>query len=89
MLLSEILSFCGGIPHNLTGDAGISQISTDSRDIKSGSVFIAIKGEVFDGHRFVVSAIAQGAVCAVVSDVREEYAHLPFIRSAEYHASTY
>ena len=80
MLLSEILSFCGGIPHNLTGDPTISQISTDSRDIKSGSVFIAIKGEVFDGHRFVVSAIAQGAVCAVVSDVREEYAHLPFIQ---------
>ena len=80
ILLSEVLSFCGGEPRNLTGDdQPVFHISTDSRDIRPGSVFIAIKGEVFDGHRFVVSAIAQGALWAVVSEVAEEYAHLPLI----------
>ncbi len=78
-MLSEIQSFCGGIPRNLPGDRPVSHISTDSRDINPGSVFVAIRGEVFDGHRFVVSAIAQGAACAVVSEVAEEYAHLPLL----------
>ncbi len=79
ILLSEILSFCGGISRNLSGDRPVSYISTDSRDIKPGSVFVAVQGEIFDGHRFVVSAIAQGAVCAIVNKVEEEYAHLPLI----------
>lgn len=79
LLLSEIISFCGGEPRNLAGDAQIRHISTDSREIVPGSVFVAIKGEVFDGHRFVASAIGRGAVCAVVSEVAQDYQDLPLI----------
>ena len=45
----------------------VSDISTDTRKIKDGSVFIAIKGERFDGHDFAQKAMEQGAV-AVITD---------------------
>ena len=41
--------------------------SIDSRTIGAGDLFFAVKGERFDGHDFVESAIANGAVAAVVS----------------------
>lgn len=44
----------------------ISGINTDSRDIKTGQLFIALKGENFDGHDFVNKAIEKGASCAIV-----------------------
>ncbi|GAA5317777.1 MAG: UDP-N-acetylmuramoyl-tripeptide--D-alanyl-D-alanine ligase [Candidatus Pelagadaptatus aseana] len=49
-------------------DASFTRVSTDTRTIQSGDLFVALKGENFDGHRFVASAIAQGAVAAVVSN---------------------
>ena len=44
----------------------VSQITTDSRDLRKGALFVALAGETFDGHQFVESAIAQGALAAVV-----------------------
>ncbi len=43
-------------------------ISTDSRRITSGSIFFALRGESFDGNRYALSAIDQGAVSSVVDD---------------------
>ena len=40
---------------------GISGISIDDRTIKPGDLFIAFKGNKFDGHDFVKSAISKGA----------------------------
>lgn len=48
-------------------DAEVSQISTDTRSLQSGSVFVCIKGERFDGHDFAQQAIEKGAQ-AVVSE---------------------
>jgi UDP-N-acetylmuramoyl-tripeptide--D-alanyl-D-alanine ligase len=42
-------------------------VSIDSRTIKAGDCFFAIRGENFDGHDYVADAFAKGAVCAVVS----------------------
>jgi UDP-N-acetylmuramoyl-tripeptide--D-alanyl-D-alanine ligase len=47
---------------------GIRRISTDSRDVRRGDLFIALKGDRFDGHDYVEKAIRQGAVGAVVSE---------------------
>jgi len=47
----------------------ISRVSTDSRTIKKGDLFIAIKGDNFDGHNFVNKAINQGASAVVVSRI--------------------
>jgi len=43
-------------------------ISTDSRLISKGNLFIALKGENFDGHDFVMRALKQGAVGILVHD---------------------
>ena len=43
-------------------------ISTDTRKIKPGSIFFALKGAQFDGNTFALQAIHEGAAYAVVSD---------------------
>lgn len=45
----------------------ITGVSTDSRKLKKGNIFFAIKGEKFDGHDFVSSAFKKGAVASVVN----------------------
>lgn len=39
----------------------ITEISTDTRNLPAGCLFIAIKGERFDGHAFIKQAIENGA----------------------------
>ena len=53
------------------GDPGqsIADVSIDSRTIRAGDLFFAIRGARFDGHRFVTAALAAGAGGLVVSDV--------------------
>jgi UDP-N-acetylmuramoyl-tripeptide--D-alanyl-D-alanine ligase len=43
-----------------------NNVSTDSRALKKNSIFIAIKGERFDGHKFIEQAIKNGASAIVV-----------------------
>lgn len=43
-------------------------VTTDSRDCPAGSIFIALKGETFDGNQFAASALEKGCSMAVVSD---------------------
>ncbi|MDJ0660137.1 MAG: UDP-N-acetylmuramoyl-tripeptide--D-alanyl-D-alanine ligase [Crocosphaera sp.] len=44
-----------------------SKISTDSRFIQENDVFIALKGEKFDGHQFVDEVIDKGAIALIVN----------------------
>ena len=48
-------------------DVRFSAISTDSRNIAAGDLFIALRGENFDGAKFVASAAQDGAVAALVN----------------------
>jgi UDP-N-acetylmuramoyl-tripeptide--D-alanyl-D-alanine ligase len=48
------------------GNALIEKISTDSRTIKRGELFVALRGENFDGHNFVESVAKTGAAGAIV-----------------------
>lgn len=50
-----------------SGDPDISGIAYDSRQVVPGSLFVCIRGGRFDGHEFLVDALAKGA-CAVVTD---------------------
>lgn len=43
-------------------------VTTDSRSIRPGSIFFALRGETFDGNRFAVDALKKGAAYAVVDD---------------------
>jgi UDP-N-acetylmuramoyl-tripeptide--D-alanyl-D-alanine ligase len=45
-----------------------SGVSTDSRAVTAGQLFIALRGENFDGHAFVATAAQRGAVAAVVDN---------------------
>jgi UDP-N-acetylmuramoyl-tripeptide--D-alanyl-D-alanine ligase len=42
------------------------EVVTDSSKVKPGAVFVALKGERFDGHRFVGDALKRGAACVIV-----------------------
>ena len=50
---------------DIAGNIPIKSISTDTRSIKKNSLFIAIKGENFDGNDFVEEAITKGALYAI------------------------
>ena len=56
------------MPAQLIGDdVEFDQVSTDTRRIDAGALFIALRGENFDGNRFAAQAQAGGAVAVVVS----------------------
>ena len=50
-----------------SGNPGVSGVEYDSRRVKPGSVFVAMRGETSDGNRFIDQAIRAGAV-AIVTD---------------------
>jgi len=64
MKLSDAAAAIGG--RLLGADADFEAVSTDSRAIRSGDLFVALRGERFDGHEFVGAVAAEGAVGAVV-----------------------
>jgi UDP-N-acetylmuramoyl-tripeptide--D-alanyl-D-alanine ligase len=47
---------------------GIEGISIDSRSLVTGDFFVAIRGDRFDGHRFVADAFARGALGALIDE---------------------
>ncbi|TLY25601.1 MAG: UDP-N-acetylmuramoyl-tripeptide--D-alanyl-D-alanine ligase, partial [Nitrospirae bacterium] len=53
---------------SLSGKQRIRQISTDSRSVRRGDLFVALRGDRYDGHEFVPAVLAQGAVGAIVHD---------------------
>ncbi len=51
-----------------SGDGALSGISTDTRSIVPGGLFVALRGERFDAHDFLAQAVQLGAGAVVVSD---------------------
>jgi UDP-N-acetylmuramoyl-tripeptide--D-alanyl-D-alanine ligase len=60
-------------------DVRFSGVSTDSRDIGRGELFVAIRGERFDGHEFLGMAQARGAAAALVDEQFGRAAPLPVV----------
>lgn len=56
-----------GLPSGQSDDRQFLNVTTDSRSAGVGSLFVALRGERFDGHEFVAQAMNQGARGAVVS----------------------
>ncbi|MFH0981109.1 MAG: UDP-N-acetylmuramoyl-tripeptide--D-alanyl-D-alanine ligase [Planctomycetota bacterium] len=65
--LDEIVRAVGGRTRVPCGPVGVTGLSTDTRTLKPGEVFVALAGEHFDGHRFVAEAFAKGARAALVA----------------------
>lgn len=68
LTIEEILKATGGKLHSGEGTQSISGVSIDSRTIKEGEIFFAIKGDNFDGHDFINDVIEQGAAGLIVQD---------------------
>jgi UDP-N-acetylmuramoyl-tripeptide--D-alanyl-D-alanine ligase len=64
--LSEIAALAVAKLESGDGNTSIEKISTDSRTLKRGELFVALRGENFDGHKFVEAAAKAGAVGAIV-----------------------
>jgi len=60
-------------------DVRFASVSTDSRTLERGALFIALRGERFDGRRFIGAAKERGAAAAVVEDPDASRAELPFL----------
>jgi UDP-N-acetylmuramoyl-tripeptide--D-alanyl-D-alanine ligase len=69
---AEIAEATGGIASHDFQAAGVEM---DSRDVKPGDVFVALKGEAMDGHKFLPQAFEKGAVAAIV-DRPVDYPHV-------------
>ena len=54
-------------------DARVTGVSTDSREIKEGSLFVPLSGERFDGHAFINGALEAGAAGCITAREREIY----------------
>lgn len=66
ILASKLLA--GLAPANFAlGDKEISLVTTDSREVCVGCIFVAFPGEKFDGHDFAKKALENGAVCVVLN----------------------
>jgi UDP-N-acetylmuramoyl-tripeptide--D-alanyl-D-alanine ligase len=62
-------------------DVRFAAVSTDSRKTKAGELFIALRGEHFDGYEFVATAMQSGAVAAMVN--ADSYEARPSILNPE------
>ena len=66
--LSQLAQFAGGKLTGGTSAARITHLSTDSRTIRPNELFVPLRGEKFDGHRFVPQAQERGALGAMVDE---------------------
>ncbi|NME28111.1 MULTISPECIES: UDP-N-acetylmuramoyl-tripeptide--D-alanyl-D-alanine ligase [Megasphaera] len=72
--LQEVEKATGGrLLYPVVDDSVFSQVETDTRAITEGALFVALKGETFDGHDYVLQAKERGAAGAVVAEDRPEY----------------
>ncbi|HEY8856366.1 MAG TPA: UDP-N-acetylmuramoyl-tripeptide--D-alanyl-D-alanine ligase, partial [Rugosibacter sp.] len=83
--MMTLLSAALAIGAQVQGPEGtFTAVTSDSRTIAAGDLFVAIKGDHFDGHAFVADAIKQGAAGALVSqEFSATHPTLPLIAVAD------
>lgn len=65
--LEDIFDLTGSVIYNPDAYKSVSSVSIDSRKIKKNSLFIAVKGEKFDGHNFINAAVKNGASAVMIN----------------------
>src|SRR4029453_3113974 len=66
LTLSQIAQLAGASLSSGDGTVVTDKVSTDSRTIKPGELFVALRGENFEGHDFVEASAKAGATGALV-----------------------
>ena len=78
MLLSEAAI---ATQAQLVGDDGMFRAcSTDSRSLQAGELFIALRGENFDGHEFIHTAQEAGAAAALIQNEHDSAHDIPLLK---------
>lgn len=77
--LKEIALACEGALHGVDQSSEVvcADIGTDSRNVPTGSLFVALRGERFDAHDFVRDVAQSGAIAAVVDQSWFDAQELP------------
>ena len=70
MTFQQLLDGAEILAHS--GDPGVSSVEYDSRRVKPGTVFVAMRGESSDGNQFIDQAIRAGAAAVVTDSTSEE-----------------
>ena len=68
--IEDLFNLSESVIYNPDEYKAASKVSIDSRDVSKSTIFVAIKGEKFDGHNFV-SEVVQKGVSAIVIDKKE------------------
>ncbi|HEY5653294.1 MAG TPA: UDP-N-acetylmuramoyl-tripeptide--D-alanyl-D-alanine ligase [Pontiella sp.] len=63
---------------NRSPDTVVTGVSTDTRTLNPGDLYVAVRGDNFDGHAFIADAFAKGAVGALVTE-GFEWTHGPIL----------
>jgi len=66
-LFSSLIQDIPGIVHQLGVDPLIKGIALDSRNVRAGSIFVALSGTQVDGHTFIPDAVQRGAVAVIAA----------------------
>ena len=66
LTLADVAVACGGRLEAGDPSLVVSRVTTDSRGVRAGDLFVGLRGETFDGDAFAGDAVAGGAVAAVV-----------------------
>ena len=70
--IADILDATDGQMLYGAADMALTGVSIDSRDIKTGDLFVALPGTVSDGHKFLAAAHAAGASAALVTTINHQ-----------------
>jgi UDP-N-acetylmuramoyl-tripeptide--D-alanyl-D-alanine ligase len=87
--LSQILGVSPSVQAADTLASEAAGITTDTRSLKAGDAFLALRGDRFDGHEFVDQAVAKGAIAAIVderfslAEGHAKHARLPLLQVAD------
>ena len=74
----QLRQIAGAVGAACTAEVEIERVVTDTSQVAPGSLFVAIKGERFDGHDFIPKAAAEGA-SAILAE-RDVEADVPVLR---------
>ena len=81
--LPQVLQATGGKLVSGMNEAGFLRVCTDSRGIEPGELFVALRGENFDGHAYLGQAVEKGAAGLVVESIPEKMPPVPVVQVAD------
>ncbi len=68
--IADIVAYTRGTLVQGSPQQSVGGVSIDSRTVQNGALFVALRGERFDGHWFVPEAVQKGAVAVLVSEAQ-------------------